>query len=264
LLVSLLISIKNHIKWNENILSALRIKYKEKKDVFREDSIEKKDPIDLFGKWLDEATKTEEILEPNAMALATVNKWDWLIGFFVPIWTLISRHDRDGFPSNRYVLLKGFDSRGFTFFTNYASRKAEEMEANPNVAVAFYWLPLRRSIRIEGSVTKLSDQESEAYFHVRPRASQIGALASPQSQLIPSREHMDKIEDDIKQKLGDTDVVPMPNWGGYLISPRMVEFWQGQTNRLHDRIRFRKSDEAVDDKLVHRGENGWVYERLAP
>lgn len=138
------------------------------------------------------------------------------------------------------------------------------MEQNSNVAVAFYWLPLRRSIRIEGSVTKLSREESEAYFHSRPRASQIGALASPQSQPIPSREHIDKIEDEIKQKLGESEAVPLPNWGGYLISPRAIEFWQGQTNRLHDRIRFRKSDETVDDKLVHRGENGWVYERLAP
>lgn len=138
------------------------------------------------------------------------------------------------------------------------------METNANVAVAFYWLPLRRSVRVEGSVTKLSREESETYFHQRPRASQIGALASPQSQVIPSREFIDEIEDEIKKKLGDNEPVPMPNWGGYLITPRMIEFWQGQTNRLHDRIRFRKSDEDVDDKLVHRGENGWVYERLAP
>lgn len=225
-------------------IASLRVKYREKRDVFREETIVKKEPIDLFGKWLDEATKTEEILEPNAMCLATVNK--------------------DGFPSNRYVLLKGFDERGFTFFTNYGSRKAEELASNPNCAVSFYWLPLRRQIRIEGSVTKLSRVESEAYFHVRPRASQIGAVASPQSQIIPSREYIDKIEEELKLKLGEEEKVPMPNWGGYLITPTMIEFWQGQTNRLHDRIRFRKSDEEVDDKLIHRGENGWVYERLAP
>lgn len=175
----------------------------------------------------------------------------------------ISFH-RDGFPSNRYVLLKGFNEKGFTFFTNYESRKANDLDKNSNVAVAFYWLPLRRSIRIEGSATKVSKEESEAYFHERPRASQIGALASPQSKVIPNREHIDNIEDEIKRKLGDTETVPMPEWGGYLITPRMMEFWQGQTNRLHDRIRFRKSDEEVDDKLIHRGENGWVYERLAP
>jgi pyridoxamine 5'-phosphate oxidase len=172
---------------------------------------------------------------------------------------------RDGFPSNRYVLLKGFDNKGFTFYTNYASRKASDMASNPNVSVAFYWLPLRRSVRIEGCVEKLSREESETYFHSRPRASQIGALASPQSQVIPSREYLDEIETEIKQKLGDDKEVPLPeNWGGYLISPKIIEFWQGQTNRLHDRIRFRKSDEEVDEKLVHRGEDGWVYERLAP
>lgn len=184
------------------------------------------------------------------------NRCTWIL--------LFVSFNRDGFPSNRYVLLKGVDARGFTFFTNYASRKADDIDSNPNVALAFYWLPLRRSVRIEGSVTKLSSEESKAYFNVRPRASQIGALASPQSQVIPSREHIDKIEEEIKQKLGETEQVPMPNWGGYLVTPRMIEFWQGQTNRLHDRIRFRKSDEDVDDKLVHRGENGWVYERLAP
>lgn len=105
------------------------------------------------------------------------------------------------------------------------------MESNANVAVAFYWLPLRRSIRIEGSVAKLTREESEIYFHSRPRASQIGALASPQSEVIPSREHIDKIEDEIKEKLGETEPIPLPNWGGYLIRPRMIEFWQGQTNR---------------------------------
>jgi pyridoxamine 5'-phosphate oxidase len=134
------------------------------------------------------------------------------------------------------------------------------------VAATIYWLPLRRSIRIEGTVEKIPNSESEAYFHSRPRASQIGALASPQSQPIPSREHLDKIECDIKQELGDEAIVPMPNWGGYLIIPRSIEFWQGQTNRLHDRIRFRKNftENEIDGKLVHRGENGWVYERLAP
>jgi pyridoxamine 5'-phosphate oxidase len=171
---------------------------------------------------------------------------------------------REGSPSNRYVLLKGYDERGFTFFTNYSSRKAADMETNPNVAVVFYWCPLRRSIRIEGTVTKLSREESETYFHQRPRASQIGALASPQSQVIPSREYLDKVENEIKQKLGESEEVPLPDWGGYLITPRTIEFWQGQTNRLHDRIRFRKSEEDVDDKSIHRGENGWVYERLAP
>lgn len=110
----------------------------------------------------------------------------------------------------------------------------------------------------------MSREESEKYFHTRPRASQIGAVASPQSKVIPSREYLDEIEAEIKKELGDEKEVPLPNWGGYLIAPRSIEFWQGQTNRLHDRIRFRLSDEDVDEKLVHRGEGGWVYERLAP
>lgn len=134
------------------------------------------------------------------------------------------------------------------------------------MGAAIYWLPLRRSVRIEGSVEKIPGSESEAYFHSRPRASQIGALASPQSQPISSREFLDKVESDIKSEIGDDGIVPMPNWGGYLIIPRTVEFWQGQTNRLHDRIRFRKNfdEKEVDGKLVHRGLDGWVYERLAP
>jgi pyridoxamine 5'-phosphate oxidase len=167
----------------------------------------------------------------------------------------------------RYVLLKSFDQAGFTFFTNYASRKAHEIAANPNVALTFYWLPLRRSVRIEGQAAKISREDSEKYFHERPRASQIGALASPQSQAILSRQYLDEVEAKIKQELGADGEVPLPNWGGYLVTPRMIEFWQGQTNRLHDRIRFRCGDAAqkeVDDKLVHAGEGGWVYERLAP
>ncbi|KAG5680901.1 hypothetical protein PVAND_010380 [Polypedilum vanderplanki] len=225
-------------------ISAIRAKYREPQDIFHENSMTKKDPFHLFTKWFDEALVREDLVEPNAMCLATVNK--------------------DGYPSARFVLLKTYDERGFTFFTNYDSRKAKDMEENPNVAATIYWLPLKRSIRIEGSVTKISKEESEVYFHSRPRASQIGALASPQSKAIPSREYLDEIESGIKKELGDGQV-PIPNWGGYLITPRAIEFWQGQTNRLHDRIRFRKSDEKADEKLVHQADlEGWVYERLAP
>lgn len=228
-------------------IAALRIKYREKKDVFHESSIEVKEPLSLFRKWFDEACKTPEIIEPNAMCLATATK--------------------DAVPSARFVLLKDITDNGFTFFTNYESRKADDIAENPNVALTFYWLPLRRSVRIEGSAEKISRDESEAYFHQRPRASQIGALASPQSQAIPSREFLDQKEQAIKDQLGPDGVVPLPNWGGYLVRPRMVEFWQGQTNRLHDRIRFRRqlvNGEKVDSVLLHQGEGGWFYERLAP
>uniref|UniRef100_A0AAG5CNM8 pyridoxal 5'-phosphate synthase n=1 Tax=Anopheles atroparvus TaxID=41427 RepID=A0AAG5CNM8_ANOAO len=228
-------------------LASLRIKYKSEKEIFLESSIDRKEPISLFRKWLQEACDTPEIIEPNAMCLATATK--------------------DAVPSARFVLLKDVTDEGFTFFTNYESRKADELAQNPNVALAFYWLPLRRSVRIEGSAERISRDASEAYFHQRPRASQIGALVSPQSKPIPNREFLDKKEKAIKEELGPDREVPLPNWGGYLVRPKAIEFWQGQTNRLHDRIRFRKElqvGDSVDGELLHQGDGGWVYERLAP
>ncbi|XP_060647906.1 pyridoxine/pyridoxamine 5'-phosphate oxidase isoform X2 [Drosophila nasuta] len=228
-------------------LSALRMKYHERKNAFLEQDIKVKDPFCVFRDWLSDALNTKEILEPNAAALATV--------------------DAEGKPSNRFVLVKEATAEGFTFFTNYGSRKADEIAANPNVAIAIYWMPLRRSVRIEGLAEKIPHAASLKYFHERPRASQIGAAASPQSQRIPSRSHLDKIECSIKAKLGPDGEVPLPNWGGYLVKPHLIEFWQGQTDRLHDRIRFRRGpnvESEIDGQLVHGGENGWVYERLAP
>ncbi|XP_030558990.1 uncharacterized protein LOC115761379 [Drosophila novamexicana] len=228
-------------------LSALRMKYNERKDAFLEQNIKVKDPFCLFRDWLDAALNTKEIIEPNAAALATV--------------------DASGKPSNRFVLVKEASFEGFTFFTNYGSRKAEDIACNANVAIAIYWMPLRRSVRIEGIAEKISHEASLKYFHERPRASQIGAAASPQSQRIPSRSYLDEVEAGIKAKLGADGEVPLPNWGGYLVRPSIIEFWQGQTDRLHDRIRFRRGQgvaDEIDDQLVHKGENGWVYERLAP
>ncbi|XP_020813861.1 pyridoxine-5'-phosphate oxidase isoform X2 [Drosophila serrata] len=228
-------------------LSALRLKYHDRKDAFLEENISVKNPICVFRDWLDLALKTPEILEANAAALATVSA--------------------DGKPSNRFVLVKDATAEGFTFFTNYGSRKAADIAANPNVAISFYWLPLRRSVRIEGMAEKISREDSLKYFHQRPRASQIGSAASPQSQQIPSRSYLDEVEAGIKQKLGADGEVPLPNWGGYLVRPDLIEFWQGQTDRLHDRIRFRRGagvESEIDGKLVHKGEDGWIYERLAP
>ncbi|KAL7729089.1 hypothetical protein ACLKA6_019913 [Drosophila palustris] len=228
-------------------LSALRMKYHERKDAFLEQNISVKDPFCVFRDWLNDALNTKEILEPNAAALATV--------------------DAAGKPSNRFVLVKEANEDGFTFFTNYGSRKADNIASNANVAIAIYWMPLRRSIRIEGVAEKIPEAASLKYFHERPRASQIGAVASPQSQRIPSRSYLDEIEKGIKEKLGPDGEVPLPNWGGYLVRPNLIEFWQGQTDRLHDRICFRRGpgvESEVDGKLVHGGENGWVYERLAP
>ncbi|XP_023175728.1 pyridoxine-5'-phosphate oxidase isoform X2 [Drosophila hydei] len=228
-------------------LSALRLKYRERKDAFLEENIKVKDPFYIFRDWLSDALNTEEILEPNAAALATVNA--------------------AGKPSNRFVLVKEATAEGFTFFTNYGSRKAEEIASNANVAIAIYWMPLRRSIRIEGIAEKISKEASLKYFHERPRASQIGAAASPQSQRIRSRSYLDEVEAGIKATLGENGEVPLPNWGGYLVRPSLIEFWQGQTDRLHDRICFRRGAgvlDEVDGELVHKGENEWVYERLAP
>ncbi|XP_037955871.1 pyridoxine-5'-phosphate oxidase-like [Teleopsis dalmanni] len=228
-------------------MSSLRLKYHGKKNILLEKNLKNKEPFSLFREWLEVALQTDEILEANAACLATANK--------------------AGVPSNRFVLLKDVTNEGFTFFTNYGSRKAQDIDENPNVAMTLYWCPLRRSVRIEGVATKIPHELSAAYFHQRPRASQIGALASEQSQRIPSRKHLDEIEAKIKENLKPDEQVPMPNWGGYLITPSCVEFWQGQTDRLHDRIRFRKGENTlkeVDNNLVHLGENGWVYERLAP
>ncbi|KAH8382181.1 hypothetical protein KR009_002174, partial [Drosophila setifemur] len=227
--------------------SALRLKYRERKDAFLEENIQVKNPFCLFRDWLELALKTPEILEPNAAALATVSS--------------------SGKPSNRFVLVKDATAEGFTFFTNYGSRKADDINSNPNVAISFYWLPLRRSVRIEGVAEKISQEDSLEYFRQRPRASQIGAAASPQSQQIPSRGYLDEVEAGIKAQVGADGEVPLPNWGGYLVRPDLIEFWQGQTDRLHDRIRFRRGagvETEIDAKLVHQGEDGWVYERLAP
>ncbi|XP_017144778.1 pyridoxine-5'-phosphate oxidase [Drosophila miranda] len=228
-------------------LSALRLKYHERKDAFLEENIKIKNPFCIFRDWLELALKTPEILEPNAAALATVNP--------------------QGKPSNRFVLVKEATAEGFTFFTNYGSRKADDILENPNVAISFYWMPLRRSVRIEGVAEKIPKADSLKYFHERPRASQIGAIASPQSRRIPSRGYLDELEAGIKAQLGPEEEVPLPNWGGYLVRPNLIEFWQGQTDRLHDRIRFRRGQGVqteVDGELIHGGEDGWIYERLAP
>lgn len=146
----------------------------------------------------------------------------------------------EGLPSNRFVLLKEITDEGFIFFTNYGSRKASDIAANQHVALTLYWCPLRRQVRIEGRAEKIPKEDSLNYFRQRPRPSQIGALASQQSSRIVSRTHLDEIERALMAELGEEKPVPLPNWGGYLIRPSLVEFWQGQSDRLHDRIVFRK------------------------
>jgi pyridoxamine 5'-phosphate oxidase len=196
-----------------------------------EESAAGDDPLSLFSRWLDDAV-AGGVHEPNAMALATATP--------------------DGMPSVRIVLLKGLDARGLVFFTGYDSRKGRELAANPRAAATMLWHPLQRQVRVEGSVTRLDEAESDAYFASRPRGAQIGAVASPQSRPIPDRRALEDRVAEVEHVFAERDVVRPPVWGGYRIAVESVEFWQGRENRLHDRLRFT----AID--------GGWTRERLAP
>jgi len=192
----------------------------------------KADPIQQFQQWFDEAVNSN-IEEPNAFTLGTIRQ--------------------DNFPCNRTLLLKSFDSRGFVFYTNYGSRKAQDITLNPNVSLLFLWLPLNRQIQVLGRAEKLSSEASASYFKTRPRESQIGAWASPQSQVVPNRAFLDDRFDQFEQKFKDHPIDLPDNWGGYCITPIAFEFWQGRNKRLHDRFQYR-----LDDK------GNWIIERLAP
>jgi len=229
-------------------LGDMRKPYNEKHTTFLESSLVSKEPFKQFQEWFDLASKTEHIKEANAMCLATATK--------------------EGKPSARYVLLKGYGEDGFRFFSNYSSRKGKELEENPFAALTFYWEPLSRSVRVEGTIEKLPAQASEEYFHSRPRSSQIGACVSPQSQAIKGREVLLETEERLLKEYADESIeIPKPStWGGYVVKPNMIEFWQGQSTRIHDRIRFRRPEAShePDGVLTHAGDNGWIYERLAP
>jgi pyridoxamine 5'-phosphate oxidase len=190
------------------------------------------DPFVEFARWFAEAQEAE-VPEPNAMTLATATA--------------------DGEPAARIVLLKGFDERGFVFFTDYRSRKGGELEANPRAALVFFWHELERQVRITGAVTKTSAAESEEYFRSRPLGSRLGAWVSHQSRVIPSRDVLEQDLKAVEQRFGEGDV-PLPgHWGGYRVVPEAIEFWQGRQSRLHDRIRY-----------VRDGGKGWRVERLSP
>jgi pyridoxamine 5'-phosphate oxidase len=189
------------------------------------------DPYRQFQLWFDQVVAAE-LPEPNAMTLATATP--------------------DGIPSARIVLLKGVDPQGFVFFTNYTSQKGAELAANPRAAIVFLWVELERQVRIQGSVVKLPDAESDDYFRSRPLGSQLGAWVSEQSQVIPDRESLEQRLADLQQQYANQPIPRPPHWGGYRLQPTSIEFWQGRRNRLHDRLCYR---------LVN-GE--WVIERLAP
>ncbi|XP_043959024.1 pyridoxine-5'-phosphate oxidase [Gambusia affinis] len=226
-------------------LSNMRKKYRGVEECFEESQLGSLDPIKEFGNWFDEATKCPEVGEANAMCIATASK--------------------DGRPSARMVLLKGYSHEGFRFFTNYESRKGNELESNPYACLVFYWEPLNRQIRIEGSVERIPYQNSCDYFHSRPKSSQIGAVVSRQSTPVPNRDYLRQKNAELEEKYKDTEV-PMPDyWGGYMVKPHSIEFWQGQTNRLHDRIVFTKvKDGEKRGEFQHEAEGGWVYQRLSP
>jgi pyridoxamine 5'-phosphate oxidase len=189
------------------------------------------DPIAQFLAWFDDA-QAAELREPNAMTLATATP--------------------DGAPSARIVLLKGVDERGFVFYTDYRSRKGEELAANPRAALVFHWAELERQVRVTGTVARVSREESEAYYRTRPVDSRIGAWASHQSRPIAGRAELEAREADLARRYADGDVPLPPHWGGYRVAPETVEFWQGRPSRLHDRLRY------------VRGDGAWRVERLSP
>lgn len=214
-------------------ISALRENYISPE--FLEEEVEA-DPINQFRKWFDDAV-VAGLKEPNAMSLSTVGK--------------------DGKPSSRMVLLKGVDKDGFVWYTNYGSQKARELSENPHAALLFYWDGLNRQVRVEGSVEKVPEEESEQYFHSRPRGSQIGAIVSKQSSVVPGRHVLYEEYKELEQKFADGSLIPKPkSWGGYRLTPKLFEFWQGQKSRLHDRLRY------VPHEI--NGQRLWKVERLAP
>ena len=189
------------------------------------------EPLAQFRIWFD-AALASGIVEPNAMVLSTA--------------------DADGRPSARVVLLKDIDDRGLSFYTNYNSRKADDIAANPRVSLTFWWQELERQVRVEGRAEQLAEAESDLYFASRPRGSRLGAWASPQSAVVASREELEHALEEVETRFGDGDVARPPHWGGYRVVPDVVEFWQGRPARLHDRIRYRRSSDK------------WLIERLAP
>ena len=189
-----------------------------------------KEPIKLFQIWFEELCNSKSVLEPNAMTLSTVGN--------------------ENKPRNRVVLLKKFSEKGFVFYTNYKSKKGIDINNNPNVSISFFWPSFERQVIIEGICSKITNKESDKYFYSRPIDSQIGAIISDQSSEIPNRDYIENKFDSFKSD--STEILRPLNWGGYIINPINIEFWQGRKNRLHDRILYYKND------------NSWLFKRLSP
>ncbi|MCB7480450.1 pyridoxamine 5'-phosphate oxidase [Christiangramia sediminis] len=190
------------------------------------------DPYQLFKSWFDLADKSLAVEEANAMSIATVGK--------------------DHYPKTRVVLLKGFGSNGFYFFTNYNSNKGKDLEENPKCCISFFWPSLEKQVILQGEVSKISAAESEEYFHSRPKGSQLGAHASNQSSVIPSREYLEEKLIKLEKEYADKEIPKPEAWGGFLFKPVNFEFWQGRASRLHDRIFYTRENDS------------WKIERLAP
>lgn len=189
------------------------------------------DPVRQFEDWYEDVA--DQLAQPNAMVLASA--------------------DIDGRPGARALLLRGFDDRGMVFFTNYESAKGRALDSNPRGELLFLWLEVHRQVRVSGPVERISAAESDTYFAGRPRYSQIGAWASPQSEVVADRATLDRMVAEVEQRFADREVPRPPHWGGYRIEPETWEFWQGRSDRLHDRVRYRSD-----------GRGSWVRERLAP
>lgn len=210
-------------------IAAIREDYS--KGILSENDIDK-NPFSQFKNWFQQALNAE-VLEPNAMVLSTV--------------------DADGFPSSRVVLMKDIKENGISFFTNYESQKSIDIERDNKVSILFFWPELQRQVRMDAKAQRVEESDSTEYFQSRPKGSQIGAWASPQSQIIPHREYLEDRVASYKEQYNDVDLIPRPDhWGGFLIVPIKFEFWQGRSSRLHDRIQY-----VLED-------NQWVLNRLAP
>lgn len=201
------------------------------------------DPLLFFQKWFSQAEEAG-ITEVNAMTLATANIW--------------------GLPSARIVLLKGLDQEGFTFYTNYESEKGRQIADEQSVALLFFWKELERQVRIEGIAQKIPAQDSDAYFRSRPKGSQISAAASPQSQVIESREILEQKVKELETQYADGEVPRPAHWGGYKVIPEKIEFWQGRASRLHDRIVFFREPETDNGEDALPGYGNWEKFRIAP